>query len=287
MTKTYTSLSEAYLGILHDVWKTPDYIHDAVTPEMKQNDPNPVTRNRNWYFNKAAKQEKTNYSFVIREPDENEQIKTRSEHRDDVMYEYSSKETVLFDKGDRVEIKQLSKVWQRVANPDGTINASYGYMVYHLKDAGNAEYDDTFMSQWEWAKNRLLLKQTTNQAYIHFNRPKDQWNGNLDQPCCMNIQFQIRENRLNLLVNMRSNDLVYGVPYNMLYFVKLMHRMVRELKEVYPTLVVGDYYYHAASLHFYLKHLDKVEDMLGVSHSARDAVSQDHTELTDVFLSQN
>ena len=139
-------------------------------------------------------------------------------------------------------------------------------MVYHLKDCGNPQFTDPeqFMSQWEWAKNRLTLSKETNQAYIHFNRPKDQWNENLDQPCCMNIQFQIRDNRVNLYVNMRSNDLVYGVPYNMMYFVKLMHRMIAELKDIYPELVIGDYYYHAASLHFYLKHTDKVQDMLGL-----------------------
>jgi len=265
--KTYETLSEAYLDILRDVYENPDYVHDAVTPEKVQGNENPVVKNAKWFFNKAANQEKINYHFVIKKPSDREDITTKSERRNQIIYEYSSKETVLFDKGDRVEIKQLSKVWQKIANPDGTINASYGYMVYHLRDAGNPDFqnEDEFMSQWEWAKNRLMLLKKTNQAYIHFNRPKDQWNENLDQPCCMNIQFQIRDDFLNLNVNMRSNDLVYGVPYNMLYFVKLMHRMVAELKEkTYPTLQIGDYFYNAASLHFYLKHRDMVEDMLGL-----------------------
>ena len=54
---------------------------------------------------------------------------------------------------------------------------------------------------------------------------------------------------------MRSNDLVYGVPYNMLYFVKLMHRMIDEIKHKYPELQVGDYIYNTSSLHFYIKHI--------------------------------
>ena len=81
----------------------------------------------------------------------------------------------------------------------------------------------------------------------------------------MFIQFQIRNDKLNLYVNMRSNDLVYGVPYNMLYFVKLMYRMIDEIKHKYSELQVGDYIYHTSSLHFYLKHKDKVEDMLGIN----------------------
>lgn len=263
----YDSLTDAYLDILRDVYEHPDCIRDAIRPEdIKKRSDNPVINREEWYFNKDSKQEKINYSFTIKEPSDTENIITSSQSRNKIIYEYSSKETVLFDKGDRVGIKQLSKVWQRIANPDGTVNANYGFMVYHLKDCGNPEYTDPeqFMSQWEWAKNRLLLSKETNQAYIHFNRPKDQWNENLDQPCCMNIQFQIRNNRVCLYVNMRSNDLVYGVPYNMLYFVKLMHRMISELKDVYPELVIGDYFYHTASLHFYLKHTSKVKDMLGI-----------------------
>lgn len=262
----YSSLSEAYQGCLTTAYYEPDFVHEAVTMESKVGDENPVTKNPNWYFNKSAKQERYNAHFIINQPREEEHITTRSAARNQIIYEYSSNETVLFDSGDREQIINLSKVWDRIKNPDGTINANYGYMVYHLKDAGNAAFDpEGFTSQWEWAKNRLKLKKETNQAYIHFNRPKDQWNENLDQPCCMYIQFSVRRNQLNLHVNMRSNDLCYGFPYNTLYFVKLMHRMVRELHEVYPELAVGQFYYHATSLHFYLKHKSKVEDMLGLS----------------------
>lgn len=261
---TYRTVSEAYLNVLKDVFENPDYTHPSMTPMDMKDHHNPVVQNSNWYFNKGANQEKVNYRFTIIEPKQDENITTHSETRNQIIYEYSTNETVLFDKGDRVQIKTLSKVWEKIANPDGTINANYGYMVYHLKDAGNAEYDNTFISQWDWAKNRLLLLKKTNQAYIHFNRPKDQWNNNLDQPCCMNIQFHIRDDKLHLYVNMRSNDVVYGLPYNMLYFIKLMHRMVDELKHKYTTLSVGNFYYHTTSLHFYLKHLNKVKDMLGI-----------------------
>jgi thymidylate synthase len=261
----FHSLSEAYLYILKDVYENPDYVHDSVTPEMVADSDNKVTKNPNWFFNKAAKQEKVNYHFVIIKPRLDENITTKSSQRNDIIYEYSSKETVLFDSGDRTAIKSLSKVWDRIQNPDGTINANYGYMVYFLKDAGHTGFDpENFMSQWDWAKNRLKLKKSTNQGYLHFNRPKDQWNENLDQPCCMNIQFFIREDQLHLNVNMRSNDITYGCPYNLLYFVKLMHRMVEELKGTYPTLTIGNYYYNTLSLHFYLKHKSKVEDMLGL-----------------------
>ncbi len=261
----FHSVSEAYLAILKDVYENPDHVHEDVTPEMMKDHENKVTQNPHWYFNKAAKQEKINYHFVIEKPLRHDRILTHSQARNHVIYEYSSKETVLFDQGDRTNIKTLSKVWERIQNPDGTINANYGYMVYHLKDAGNECFDpDHFMSQWEWAKNRMLLKKCTNQAYVHFNRPKDQWVENLDQPCTLSVQFFIRNDELHLNINMRSNDVIYGFPYNSLYFIELMHRMVDELKPTYTELQIGNFYYNSVSLHLYRKHLSKAKDMLGV-----------------------
>jgi thymidylate synthase len=289
----YKSVSDAYLGILRDVYENPDYVHDAFTAQDCEVD-DYVKSDPNWFFNKTAKQEKVNYRFIISKP-KIEPITTLCKKRNEIIYDYSDKETVIFDNGDLVGIKTLSKVWERIANPDGTINANYVYMVYHLKDAGNEKFSETMLSQWEWAKDRLKRLYRTNQAYIHFNRPKDQWLLNKDQPCCMNIQFQIRDvaykdvegdklegvnvgdpdkpaapckshyKQISMYVNMRSNDLVYGVPYNMLYFVKLLHRMRDELvaEAGYADLEIGNYYYHAVSLHFYLKHKDKVESMLG------------------------
>lgn len=262
--KTYDTITEAYMGVLKDVYENPEYVHYTITPEDKKDCDNSVTQNKNWYFNKAANQEKINYHFIIKTPSDQEQIITKSASRNKIIYDYSEKETILFDNGDCVNIKTISKVWERIQNPDGTINANYGTMAIHLRDAGNSKFGTEMMTQWEWAKNRLKLLKKTNQAYLHFNRPKDQWNENLDQPCCMFIQFQIRDDKLNLIVNYRSNDACYGLPYNILYLVKLMHRMKNELLEVYPLLTVGDYYYNATSVHIYLKHLDKVRDMLGI-----------------------
>lgn len=263
---TLATLSEAYLHALHQLWYHPQYEHHGVSPDDLKDSDHPATKIPQWYFNKGAHTEIVNFSMVITEPSDKEDIVTRSAQRNKVIYDYSAAETIMFDNGDLVNIKQLSKVWQVIANPDGTINANYGHMVYKLKDAGNSKFSDNFQSQWDWAKSRLLLLKKTNQSYLHFNRPQHQWDENLDQPCCMFIQFQIRDNRLSLYVNMRSNDAVYGLPYNLLYFVKLMHRMLAELKAVkYPELTLGDLFYHTTSLHYYMKHAQRMRDMLGLT----------------------
>lgn len=292
---SYNTISEAYLGTLEDIYvngkddsgfSQNDYknikndeskleTYDGIDIMMYETQTDarrkkiiadPIMENENYYFNRAKCRELIDYSFTIVKPSITEDIITKSEKYNEIMRKYSMKETELFDKGDIFNMGTISKVWDKIKNPDGSINANYGYMVYHLKDAHNKMYgpNDKPQSQWEWAKDMLIRNKNTCQAYCHFNRPKDQWKGNLDQPCTMFIQFLIRDDELHLLGFMRSNDIVYGTPYNILYFVKLMYRMIDELKDVYPNLVIGNYVHHVTSIHYYKRSADRVKQMIGL-----------------------
>jgi thymidylate synthase len=194
---------------------------------------------------------------------------TNSQKRNKIMENYSNIEKDLFDSGDCISITKYGNIWKNITNPDGTINANYGYMVYHIKDAGNLTYEpnSTLKSQWEFAKSMLIRRLTCKQAYMHFNRPQHQWTNNKDQPCTMFIQFIASKNKegnfqLNLCGNMRSNDLIKGTPYNITYFIILLDRMIDELKEVYPNLLKGWYYHHTTSLHIYQHDVPLVKFML-------------------------
>lgn len=252
----FNNISDAYMNALHTLYN----FYEFVNPSIQKRE----EKNENYYFNRGETKEILGFKCTIVKPKRNDNIITKSESRNKVISEYAKKERDLYDKGDIFNMGSISKVWDIIKNPDGSINANYGYMVYHLKDAGNKEFDSDIMSQWEWAKSRLKLCKNTGQAYLHFNRPKDQWKNNLDQPCTMFIQFIIRENKLHLYGYMRSNDVVYGMPYNILYFIELMYRMRDELLEVYPMLEIGNYIHNTTSLHYYTKHESKVKDMLGI-----------------------
>jgi len=84
----------------------------------------------------------------------------------------------------------------------------------------------------------------------------------LDVPCNMFLQFYIINSSLNLNATLRSNDLVYGTPYNVSYFFKIFGKMYNELKKVYPELKVGYYRHQVTSLHIYEKHKNKVISMI-------------------------
>lgn len=270
----YGSFSDAYLSTLMDIYQNGDDM-DGITKEQYSQSKShpeydvadPIMENANYFYNRAPSKELLDYSFTITKPLLTELLTTKSEKHNKIIENYTNKETEMFDRGDIYGMGSISKVWDLIKNPDGSINANYGYMIFHINDAGNEKYqvNKELTNQWTWARDMLIRNKNTLQAYCHLNRPKDQWKGNLDQPCTMYIQFIIRKDCLHLHGYMRSNDIVYGTPYNIAYFIKLMYRMQQELITIYPNLQIGDYTHHATGIHYYKRNEPRVREMLGIS----------------------
>lgn len=260
--KTYKTIHEAYLGTLNDIYFNYDY---RAAPRGL-----PV-------------REKTDYTFRVLEP-VNEAIVTKDLERNKVIEDYTRKETELYDscsnKAD--DFGKASKFWLSLANPDGTVNSAYGHLIWANKSHGNNWYENWqdpkeeprydywqgkgMRTPWEWAKMSLEKDKDTRQAILRFSLPEHQWVGNKDQTCTMHANFLIREDKLNLSVVMRSNDLVLGLVYDMPWFVSLIDRMVEELKPTYPNLTKGTYTHTVHSLHIYERNEEMVKKMLGVSN---------------------
>lgn len=70
-----------------------------------------------------------------------------------------------------------------------------------------------------------------------------------DIPCNLTSLLKLRENRLEWTQIMRSNDLVLGVPHNIVQFTSL-----QEIMAGWLNVEVGGYHHFADSLHLYDKH---------------------------------
>lgn len=67
-----------------------------------------------------------------------------------------------------------------------------------------------------------------------------------DLPCTYVLHFFIREGKLDLIVNMRSNDLWKGLTYDAFQFTQMQLTVSNVL-----GIEVGTYYHHADSFHIY------------------------------------
>ncbi len=257
--KTYDDIHKAYIGTIEDVLDNPDY---TCAPRGQ----------------KII--EKVDYSFKITNPT-CEPIVTMDQERNVVIAEYTAKETALYDSCSNLvqDFAKASKFWEKIANPDGTINSAYGYLIWNKKSQGNLFYEtgmmpymlpvidvahsECYRTPWEWAKLSLLKDKDTRQAVMAFALPEHRWAGNKDQVCTLHGNWLIRDDRLNLSIVMRANDLSKGLVYDLSWFVSLMDRMLEELKPTYSDLTKGSYTHTAHSIHIYEKDLPQIKKMIG------------------------
>lgn len=136
-------------------------------------------------------------------------------------------------------IAQFAKKWAEISDDGETNNSAYGYRIFHKFG----------FDQWEFVKELIKRDPNTRQAVIHI---KDASNApTKDTPCTVYLQFFLRDNKLNLSVHMRSNDIWMGVPYDMFSFCFLQVKMAMEL-----GVEVGTYTHYAGSLHMYKRDYD-------------------------------
>jgi thymidylate synthase len=253
--KVYSTTSEAYLGTLQDVYY-------------------------NYEFRSAPRglpvREKSDYTFRVLCPT-NAPIKTHDPQRNDVIVDYTKKEVQLYDScaNTAEEFGRASKFWTTIANPDGTVNSAYGYLIWKNKSHGNPAYESGnrvlpngsekgyMRTPWEWAREALLSDKDTRQAILRFSLPEHAFKGVKDFTCTMHGNFLIRDNKLHLSVVMRSNDMMLGLVYDLPWFVSLMDKMIDELKHKYPELEKGHYTHTVHSAHIYERDEAKILKMLG------------------------
>ena len=145
-------------------------------------------------------------------------------------------------------IGQFSGMWSTLTNPDtNEINSNYGSLLFN--------------DQLQWVLDSLKADKNTRQAIAFLNQPKFQFKGNKDFVCTMYLNFFIRDNKLNMKVQMRSNDIFYGLTFDAPFFAFVQQHMRLWLLETYPDLELGTYYHCADNIHFHERHFDLADNI--------------------------
>lgn len=151
--------------------------------------------------------------------------------------------------GDRIHLSQP------VLLPDKTNDYIPSETPLHLDDEG---------SQLRRCYRLLANDLSSRRAILTIHNPVwDVIDGDSkDIPCTLNLQFLVRDSKLHCICTMRSNDIWYGTPHNVMMFTFLQRALAGWLG--IPT---GDYIHRANSLHMYQKHWEKA---LVVMHGKSD-----------------
>jgi len=145
------------------------------------------------------------------------------------------------------DLEDTPAIWKKVADEDGYINSNYGWCIW--------SHDNHY--QYHNALNELNKNPDSRRAIMIYTRPSMwhdyDYHGMSDFMCTNTVQYLIRDNRLNAVVQMRSNDVVYGYRNDYAWQDYVLDKMANELK-----VARGDIYWNVGSLHVYERHFDLV-----------------------------
>ena len=122
-----------------------------------------------------------------------------------------------------------------------------------------------------------LKNENSRRAVVSIYNTHDLFVNTKDVPCTLTLQFLIRENKLHMIVSMRSNDFFWGLQYDLFRFTMLQEVLANELE-----IDVGNYYHISGSMHVYEWHyelLDNVKSMENVEMPPNDLVISDYMNM--------
>jgi len=137
----------------------------------------------------------------------------------------------------------VGSVYERESDDGITVRSGYGERLFNYRGAIN---------QIENVIHLLQEKPSSRRAVIQLFDASDLTAPYKSIPCTCTLQLLIRDGKLNLLVNMRSNDAYLGLPHDVFAFTMLQEIIARSV-----GVDVGVYQHCVGSLHLYEDHLDK------------------------------
>tara|TARA_R100000654_G_scaffold4510_1_gene13372 strand:+ start:477 stop:1154 length:678 start_codon:yes stop_codon:yes gene_type:complete len=153
--------------------------------------------------------------------------------------DYAEAEWQWYLSGDRNIAKlgelygKVPAIWKRMADEYDEVNSNYGWQWKRLH-------------QLDKVITMLRSNPETRQAAISIYDGKEISQYKYDTPCTYAVQFTVLDNKLNMSVVMRSNDLWYGFCNDQYQFSNL--QLLVAQKTGYD---VGTYYHFAHNLHLY------------------------------------
>lgn len=142
-------------------------------------------------------------------------------------------------------------MWRRTANEAGDVNSNYGWVAWSKANGYQAQNVCKELSR-DFATRRAVMIYTRPSMHL------DQKLGGSGQDfmCTNAVHYSINAatSQLEVVVQMRSNDVVFGYRNDYAWQRYIQTHICLELNDIYPDLMPGQIIWQAASLHVYPRH---------------------------------
>ena len=144
-----------------------------------------------------------------------------------------------------------SHIWDEWADADGSIGKAYGYQlgVKHQYKEGMMDQVDRVL--FDLKENPYSRRIMTN-IYVH----QDLHEMNL-YPCAYSMTFNVTDDKLNAVLNQRSQDILTANNWNVVQYAALLH-MIAQVS----GLKAGELVHVIADAHIYDRHIPLVKELI-------------------------
>ena len=149
-------------------------------------------------------------------------------------------------------IKDLkSHIWDSWADSDGSIGKAYGYQMSVKHKYPEGEFDQVDRVLFDLKNNPYSRRIMTN-IYVH----SDLSEMNL-YPCAYGVTFNVSGNRLNAILNQRSQDVLAANNWNVVQYSALLMMFAQV-----SGLEAGELVHVIADAHIYDRHVPVVKELI-------------------------
>ncbi len=155
------------------------------------------------------------------------------------------------------------KAWEMAANDHGEINSNYGNLIF----------SDKYYRQFDNVVNELLWNMDSRRAIMIYNRPSiwTEFNelGKNDFICTNAVSYYIRNAKIHAVVQMRSNDVVFGYKNDYAWQHYVLEQVTQAYNQQYlgnaadadyrKEMEAGDITWQVQNLHVYERHFGLVK----------------------------
>jgi len=150
------------------------------------------------------------------------------------------------------DIHQLnSRIWDQWADQNGSIGKAYGYQLGVKYKFPHGEMDQVDNVLWQLSHTPYSRRILTN-----IYKFDDIMEMGLE-PCAYSMTFNVTGNRLNAILNQRSQDILAANNWNVVQYAVLVHMFAQV-----SGLVPGELIHVIADAHIYDRHVPIIKELI-------------------------